>query len=1100
MRSHLGKPGNTLVQADKLVGSMLSVFVATLYQQLQRTQVVILDDKEAAAYALNDLEQLIGKKDVLFFPASYRRPYEIEETDNANVLLRTEVLSRMASRKRPPILVTYTDALFEKVVRKKEFTSQSLVVRTGDAIGMDFLSETLFEYKFERVDFVTEPGEFSIRGGIVDVFSFASDQPYRIEFFDDDVDSIRKFDVATQLSTEPVKKAEIVPNLEDKAVLLQREPFFTFIPSDSILWVKQPDLAVERLNDFYKKATTAFEKLSTTIKRASPEALFVDGHAFLGALNAFPVVRTGGGALPDVTIQFGGKPQPAFQKNFDLLADTLVNNEASGYKNIILFGSKPQSDRLHAIFDDQGKKVTFDQLFATLHEGFEDPIANLVVYTDHQIFERYQRFTIKNGFERKQAITLKELNALQYGDFVTHIDHGVGTFGGLQKIEVNGKIQEAIKLVYRDQDVLYISIHSLHKISKFNSKDGTAPVIHKLGSPAWQNLKNKTKKKVKEIAFDLIQLYAKRKEAIGHAYAPDSYLQHELEASFMYEDTPDQIKATADVKQDMERDQPMDRLICGDVGFGKTEVAIRAAFKAATDGKQVAVLVPTTILAFQHFKSFSSRLADFPVKVDYVNRFKKPADLKRTLAEVAEGKIDILIGTHRIVSKDVNFKDLGLLIIDEEQKFGVSVKDKIKTFRVNIDTLTLTATPIPRTLQFSLMAARDLSVMNTPPPNRQPIETQIIGFQEEIIRDSISYEIQRGGQVFFINNRVQNIKEVAGMIQRLVPDARVGIGHGQMTGKELEDTMLNFMEGRYDVLVATTIIESGLDVPNANTIIINNAHQFGLSDLHQMRGRVGRSTKKAFCKLIAPPLSGLPDESRKRLQALEMFSDLGSGFKIALRDLEIRGAGDMLGAEQSGFITDMGFDAYQKILAEAVTELKETEFKSLYAHEQKQGTFAADCQIDTDLPLMIPDDYINNIEERLRLYQELDSFEKVEELEQFKSSLHDRFGALPGQVEELIDSMRLRWTAKTLGIERLILKQETLIAHLVPQSKTHYYESDTFTRVLHFVRDHYRHVKMKQKGDKLTLRVDQVKTVKQAIQLLEPLLDNVVEQEKIPHS
>ena len=1077
------------IAAEKLTGSLKGLITASVFEATQRTQLVVYADKESAAYGLNDLEEILGQKHVFFFPASYRRPYEIEETDNANVLLRTEVLNRLSNRKKPAVVVTYSDALFEKVVRKINFSNQALTVKVGDKLGMDFLNESLFEFKFHRVDFVTEPGQFSIRGGIADVFSFSNDHPYRIEFFDDEVESIRTFDVSTQLSKNIVKSASLVPNLEDKNQVFARESFLEFMPADAVVWLAQPDVTAAKLNDFFDKATTAFEGLKGPITRQKPEELFVSGSLFLKALQTFQRIFWDGGGAPQQVVKFEASPQPHFHKNFELVAQTLAANANAGYQNLILCSTPAQRDRLAAIFDELGENAQYQAVLSTLFEGFEDPVANIALYTDHQIFERYQRFKIKNGFEKKEAITLKELSSLQYGDYVTHIDHGVGTFGGLQKIDVNGKIQEAIKLVYRDNDVLYISIHSLHKITKFGSKDGKPPIVHKLGSPAWQNLKNKTKKKVKEIAFDLIQLYAKRKEAQGFAFTKDSYLQHELEASFIYEDTPDQEKATRDVKADMEKPMPMDRLICGDVGFGKTEIAIRAAFKAATDGKQVAVLVPTTILAYQHFKSFSQRLKDFPVKVDYINRFRSPKQVKEILKQLAEGKIDILIGTHRLVSKDVQFKNLGLLVIDEEQKFGVGIKDKLKTLRVNIDTLTLTATPIPRTLQFSLMAARDLSVMTTPPPNRQPIETEVMSFNEEAVRDAVAYELSRGGQVFFINNRIENIFEVAGMIQRLVPDARVGVGHGQMEGKKLEETMLRFMEGGYDVLVATTIVESGLDVPNANTIIINNAHQFGLSDLHQMRGRVGRSNKKAFCKLIAPPIASLPEESRKRLQALEQFSDLGSGFKIALRDLEIRGAGDLLGAEQSGFITDMGFDAYQKVLAEAVQELKENEFKDLYADETAaaSGTFARDCAIETDLPLMIPDDYINNIEERLRLYQELDAITAPQELEAFKNGLRDRFGALPEIVEELIKSMQLRWVARALGIERLILKQGVAIAHFVPQHRTDYYESETFHKMLLFVRDQGNRVQMKQKNDKLTLRIERVRTIENAIGLLEPL-------------
>lgn len=1082
-------PSGSALGLDGVPGSLISTLAAVSYESDERPLLLVMTDKEEAAYVLNDLEKLLKDRDVLFYPGSYRRPYEVEGTNNSNVLLRAEVLNRISNRRKSPVMVSYAEALFEQVITKKELRANTLQVKVGEKLGIDFLNETLFTYHFERVDFVTDPGQFSLRGGIMDVFSFAHDYPVRIEFFGDEVDSIRSFDVETQLSIDSIKRMEIVPNVENKKVMESRESFLSYIPDKTSIWVKDVQTTAQILDKLYEKAEEIFATLSTDIKHYKPYELFLRGEDFKSELEKYAVVEFGSKKFPTAErINFQAQPQPSFNKNFDLLKDTLNANTAKGYTNYILCGNQQQIERFHSIFEDLGADVEFEPILGALHEGWEDPERKFAFYTDHQIFERYQRFRLKNGFEKKQSITLKELNSLQYGDYVTHIDHGIGKFGGLQKIDVNGKSQEAIKLIYRDNDVLYISIHSLHKISKYNSKDGTAPSIHKLGSPAWNNLKNKTKKKVKEIAYDLIQLYAKRREAQGFAFSPDSYLQHELEASFLYEDTPDQYKATQDVKADMEKTIPMDRLVCGDVGFGKTEVAIRAAFKAAADGKQVAVLVPTTILAFQHHKTFSERLKDFPVRVDYLNRFKSAAKTKATLKDLAEGKVDIIIGTHRLVGKDVKFKDLGLLIIDEEQKFGVSVKDKLKTLRVNVDTLTLTATPIPRTLQFSLMAARDLSVINTPPPNRQPIETEIIGFNEETIRDSIMYEVSRGGQVFFIHNRIQNIREVAGTLQRLCPDVRFGIGHGQMDGKKLEDLMLRFMEGEFDVLVSTTIIESGLDVPNANTIIINHAQNFGLSDLHQMRGRVGRSNKKAFCKLIAPPLGSLPDESRKRLRAIEQFSDLGSGFKIALRDLEIRGAGDMLGAEQSGFITDMGIDAYQKILAEAVEELKETEFKDLYQQELEEGKYVKECQLDTDLELLIPDHYVNNIEERLRLYQELDSLESEEQLEEYRQALIDRFGELPQEVDDLITSMHLRWMGQQLGFEKIVLKMGKLIGYFLSKPESGYFETETFQSLLTFTATQHKRAQMKQKNDRLSLVISQVNTIGEAMDLLQPLI------------
>ncbi|WP_430682147.1 transcription-repair coupling factor [Maribacter halichondriae] len=853
-----GSLARTKIQLKGLTGSSLSFVLSDVFKEADKPFLLIFDDKEEAAYYLNDLEQLIGEKDVLFYPGSYRRPYQIKETDNANVLLRAEVLNRINSRKKPAVIVTYPDALFEKVVTRRELEKNTLKIKLEDSLSLDFLNEVLFEYQFKRVDFVTEPGEFSVRGGIVDVFSFSHDEPYRIEFFGDEVESIRTFDVETQLSTEKVKKISIIPNVANKLLEEKRESFLNYNSSETIIFAKNTDLLFDRLDDFFGKAIEAFEKLSKEIKHAEPEELFMNSESFRKQLEGFGLITLSRGkeTLKEVQgseIAFRTKPQPSFNKKFDLLIENLNQFKAKGYTNYIFCASEQQAKRFHAIFEDANEHVHYQTLVFPLYQGFIDDDQKIVCYTDHQVFERYHKFHLKNGYAKKQAITLKELTKLEIGDYVTHIDHGIGKFGGLQKIDVEGKKQEAIKLMYGDRDTLYVSIHSLHKISKFNGKDGAVPKIYKLGSAAWKKLKQKTKTRVKKIAFDLIKVYAKRRLEKGFQYDPDSYFQNELEASFIYEDTPDQSTATEDVKRDMESERPMDRLICGDVGFGKTEVAIRAAFKAVDNGKQVAVLVPTTILAFQHNRTFKERLKEMPVTVDYLNRFRTAKERRETLENLASGKVDIIIGTHQLVNKNVKFKDLGLLIVDEEQKFGVSVKDKLKAIKENVDVLTLTATPIPRTLQFSLMAARDLSVINTPPPNRYPIESRVIRFTEETIRDAISYEIQRGGQVFFIHNRIENIKEVAGMIQRLVPDAKVGIGHGQMEGKRLETLMLAFMNGEFDVLVSTTIVESGLDVTNANTIFINNANNFGLSDLHQMRGRVGRSNKKAFCYFITPP-------------------------------------------------------------------------------------------------------------------------------------------------------------------------------------------------------------------------------------------------------
>ena len=1076
-----------------LIGSSISFTLQKIFKTAGKPILCIFEDKEEAAYYLNDLEQLIKKEDVLFFPGSYRRPYQIEETDNANVLLRAEVLNRINSKKKPSIIITYPDALFEKVVTRKELEKNTLKISLNDKLSLDFVNEVLFEYQFKRVDFVTEPGEFSVRGGIVDVFSFSHDEPYRIEFFGDEVDSIRTFDVETQLSIEKTNKISIIPNLADKSVQENYESFFKYIALETILVIKNLEALKHQNDQNFEKAKEAFTKLSGEIKRKSPEELFASSELLFSQLSAFTKVHLTANNIEEaVKISFQTKPQPSFNKQFNLLIENLNENHTKGYTNYIFCVSDQQAKRFHDIFEDADLNVKqYETIVFSAFQGFIDEDLKIVCYTDHQIFERYHKFTLKNGYAKKQAITLKELNNLEVGDYVTHIDHGIGKFGGLQKIDVEGKKQEAIKLIYGERDVLYLSIHSLHKISKFNGKDGKPPQIYKLGSKAWKTLKQKTKARVKHIAFNLIQLYAKRRLQKGFQYAPDSYLQHELEASFIYEDTPDQSTATEDVKKDMESERPMDRLICGDVGFGKTEVAIRAAFKAVDNGKQVAVLVPTTILAFQHAKTFKDRLKDFPVVVDYLNRFRTAKQKRQVLEELANGKVDIVIGTHQLVNKNVKFKDLGLLIIDEEQKFGVSVKDKLKTIKENVDTLTLTATPIPRTLQFSLMAARDLSTITTPPPNRYPIETHVIRLAEETIRDAISYEIQRGGQIFFIHNRIENIKEVAGMIQRLVPDAKVAVGHGQMEGRKLEELMLSFMNGEFDVLVSTTIVESGLDVPNANTIFINNANNFGLSDLHQMRGRVGRSNKKAFCYFITPPYSAMTDDARKRITALEQFSDLGSGIKIAMKDLEIRGAGDLLGGEQSGFINEIGFDTYQKILNEAIEELKENEFAELYDSGNEQKEYVKDTQIDTDFELLFPDDYINNITERLNLYTELNNIKTEEELLAYEKRLEDRFGELPGPAVDLLNSVRIKWIATSIGIEKIILKQQKLIGYFISDQQSPFYQTEAFTNVLKYVQQHPGKVKMKEKktrnGLRLLLTFENIKSIDDALQVLGPL-------------
>ena len=1089
------------MQLSGLLGSALSFVIRSVFKKTELPFLIVLNNKEEAAYYLNDLEQMIGEQDVLFYPGSFRRPYQIEETDNANVLLRAEVLNRINSRKKPAIIVTYPEALFEKVVTRKELDKNTLKVAVGDKISIDFINEVLFEYEFKRVDFITEPGEFSVRGGIVDVFSFSNDNPYRIEFFGDEVESIRTFDVATQLSIETQKKITIIPNVENKFFQENRESFLDYISAKTVIFIQNTEDFLSQLDKQFGKAEEAFAKLSQEIKRSSPEQLFLNQAEFIKRALDFSIVELSSKAIFRTTkkFEFHIQPQPSFNKQFDLLLNNLNENHFNGYKNHLFCSNDAQAKRFHDIFEtlDEANSENIRKQYHTvvlpLFQGFIDEENQITCYTDHQIFERYHKFSIKNGYSKKQNITLKELTTLSVGDYVTHIDHGIGRFGGLQKIQVENKTQEAIKLVYADNDIVYVSIHSLHKISKYNGKDGTPPKIYKLGSNAWKILKQKTKARVKHIAFNLIQLYAKRRLEKGFQFAPDSYLQNELESSFIYEDTPDQTKSTAEVKADMESDRPMDRLVCGDVGFGKTEVAIRAAFKAVDNSKQVAILVPTTILAYQHYRAFTERLKDMPVTIGYLNRFRTAKQKTETLKDLAEGKLDIVIGTHQLVNKNVVFKDLGLLIVDEEQKFGVNVKDKLKTIAANVDTLTLTATPIPRTLQFSLMAARDLSVITTPPPNRYPIETNVVGFSEELIRDAISYEIQRNGQVFFINNRIENIKEVAGMIQRLVPNARVGIGHGQMDGKKLEELMLAFMNGEFDVLVATTIIESGLDVPNANTIFINNANNFGLSDLHQMRGRVGRSNKKAFCYFICPPYSAMTDDARKRIQALEQFSELGSGFNIAMKDLEIRGAGDLLGGEQSGFINEIGFDTYQKILNEAIDELKENEFKDLYPEENDIETkeYVKDLQIDTDFELLFSDEYINNVSERLSLYNELGAVKNEEELIVFQNKLIDRFGPMPPRAKALMNSIRIKWIATRLGIEKLVMKKGKMIGYFVSDQQSDYYQSKRFNNMLQFVQKNSAICKIKEKetpaGLRLLLTFDNVKNTRTALEFMEML-------------
>ncbi len=901
------------IRVKGLAGSLDAVILAAVYRSVRSSHLVILDDKEEAAYFFNDLQNLLGEKEIFLFPMSYKRPYEYDETENANVLMRAEVLNHLAAHPGSQIIVTYPEALSEKVITKKSLSNNTFVVKVKEILDRTFLEEFLHSYDFEKTDFVFEAGQFAVRGGIIDVYSFAHELPYRIELSGDEVESIRTFDPGSQLSVEALDKVSLMPNVQTRLMQEERQSLLEFMNPDTRIWIKDVQLVSDLLNKCFEKVGQRFDHIIQESGGArvalQPVQLFEDGPSFMQKLSASSVIEFGSRAVftPARIFEFRSSLQPSFHKNFELLAANLLDHQNKHFRNFIAADQSRQTERLRGIFSEIHPELQFESLDFSLREGFLDHNLGILCYTDHQIFERFHRYKAREKYSKSKALTFRELQTLQPGDFVTHIEYGIAKFAGLEKKEVNGRDQEAVRLVFRDNDLLYVSVHSLHKISKYAGKEGTPPLISKLGSDEWENKKARVRNKVKDIARELIELYAKRKKAPGFAFSSDSFMQAELETSFMYEDTPDQAKATEDVKKDMQQPHPMDRLVCGDVGFGKTEVAIRAAFKATSDGKQVAVLVPTTILAMQHYRTFTERLSEFPVRIEYISRFKSDKEIKNIIKEATEGAVNILIGTHRIVSKDVVFKNLGLLVVDEEQKFGVKVKDRLKEIKVNVDVLTLTATPIPRTLHFSLMGARDLSIIATAPPNRQPVTTELHTYQEDIIRDAVSYEIRRGGQVFFVHNRVSDIETIANTIFKLVPDSRIGIAHGQMEGDKLEKVMLRFIEGAYDVLVSTNIIESGLDIPNANTIIINQAHMFGLSDLHQMRGRVGRSNKKAFCYLLTPPSSVLSSDSRKRLSALEEFSELGDGFKVAMRDLDIRGAGNLLGAEQSGFINDLGF-------------------------------------------------------------------------------------------------------------------------------------------------------------------------------------------------
>ncbi|MFY7965662.1 MAG: transcription-repair coupling factor [Chitinophagaceae bacterium] len=1124
----LSIPSNNIFLKN-LQGSSAEFIVSAVFANENACNVnhlIVLNDEEEAAYFHNSVENLTQALDLFYFPSSFKNKKNFRLLNTSNVMLRTEMLTKLAQGGNKKIIISYPEALFEKVVLPATLSGNMISIKTNDTINLDGIMELFVMYGFNRTDFVYEPGQFALRGGILDIYSFGNEKPYRVELFGNEVDSIRIFDPETQLSERKILQVNIIPNVETQFESGEKVTLLEFLPENTVVWLKDWEIIKEKI-ELQEEALALFTSPSSIANLQLKEDDEESNEKILKELKIedFVPVATIERQLGTRTIiefgskiQFGSrdlevrickqetsnkkqeaisfqtKPQPSFNRNFEMLIKDLKQHEEKGFEIYIFAEQAKQLERLYSIFKDLNTEINFVPVTSSIHEGFIDQDLKVVCYTDHQIFQRYHKYRVKQAFNKNKALTLKTLTDLQPGDYVTHIDHGVGRYSGLQKLDINGRMQEAVRIIYKDTDILYVNINSLHKISKFTGKDGTEPKINKLGSDVWSKLKEKTKTKVKEVAFDLIKLYAQRKAQQGFQHSPDNYMQIELEASFLYEDTPDQAKAVADVKRDMESESPMDRLVCGDVGFGKTEVAIRAAFKTVVDGKQAAILVPTTILAYQHYQTFKERFKDFPVTVDYINRFKSSKEKKETLEKLAQGKIDIIVGTHGLLAKDTKFKQLGLMVIDEEQKFGVGHKEKLKLLKTNVDSLTLTATPIPRTLQFSLMGARDLSIINTPPPNRQPIQTEIQVFNTDFIRDAIYYETNRGGQVFFIHNRVQGLAEMAGIIQSQCPDLSISFAHGQMEGDKLEERILDFMDKKYDVLVCTNIVESGVDISNVNTIIINNAHHFGLSDLHQLRGRVGRSNKKAFCYLLAPPLGTLPVDSRKRLQTLEQFSDLGSGFQIAMRDLDIRGAGNMLGGEQSGFMADIGFETYQKILQEAIRELKRKDFKDLFKDEiSKQDDYVTDCTIDTDLEILIPDSYVESITERLSLYTRLDNCEKEEDLKLFHEEMIDRFGAIPKSVEDLFTTVRCRWQAVRLGFEKMSLKENTMRCYFINKNDSPYFESDLFKNILDYLQTGTNKAHLKQVAKNFLLVVNDIKTMEEMQRFLDAMVKGVFE-------